>query len=432
MRADSPRTSRRPAERGAPRRRAATGVLTLCLLAASLAACGSSGGGGSGGGSATDALATPLATSLPSADGSWALLPAGASSGEEHFWELLYRGAGSSHWSLVTPPGVQDNGGLAIAAAGGALLAGFLPSYNLHYSPLALTTNGGTTWTPTPVPLPSGLTGVPDSLALGPGGTTYALLANHGGEIVAVNKQGGELRSLTTARALAATSLAPSPTPHTPGTTPRTPTTPPTATQLASGCGLTSINAIASFSTESVLAGGTCTKAGQIGEYAYAHGSWRAEAPPTPAALRGLPSEVLWLTSTGAATLTLVDFPSPSQNTLLAAWSSDGGHRWTESPPLAMGAREDLIAAGPAPHNQTFLLVSTPHGNRLRIGAPATAWRATPRPPEGTATAVVGSNGEIDALAVHMYNIVDWRLVGTPGTWQRVGTLHVTVSTSSH
>jgi hypothetical protein len=302
---------------------------------------------------------------------------------------------------------VQDNGGLAIAGAGNALLAGFLPSYNLHFSPLALTKNGGTSWTPTPVPLPSGLTGVPDSLALGSGGTTYALLADDGGEIAVGNTQGGEWRPLATARALA-------------------------ATPLARGCGLTSIDAIASLSTEGALAGGTCAKAGQIGEYAYAHGGWRAAAPPTPAALRSIPSRVLWLTSTGATTLTLVDFPSPSQNTLLAAWSTDGGQRWAESPPLVMGAREDLIAAGPAPHNQTFLLVSTPHGSRLRIGAPATPWRATPRPPAGTATVVVGANGELDALAVNVYDIVDWRLVGTPAAWHSVGTLHVSVSSASH
>ncbi len=181
-----------------------------------------------------------------------------------------------------------------------------------------------------------------------------------------------------------------------------------------------------------MLAGVTCTKAGQIGAYAYAHGGWRAAAPPTPAALRGIPSRVLWLTSSATTTLTLVDFPSPSQNTLLAAWSTDGGRRWSESPPLVMGARETLIAAGPAPHNQTFLLLSTPHGSRLRIGAPATAWRATPRPPGGTASVVVGTHGEIDALAVHVYDIVDWRLSGTPGTWHNVGTLRVSVSSTSH
>ncbi len=422
MRANSPRTSRRPGGQGAQRRRAvaglsdrgraAAGLLMLCLLASGVAGCGS--GSSTGTVSATQALSTPLATSLSGAGGSWALLPAGASSGEEHFWELLHRDAGSSHWSLATPPGVQDNGGLAIAAAGGTLLAGFLPSYDLHFSPLALTTDGGTTWTPTPVPLPSGLTSVPDSLARGSGGTIYALLAADGGKIVVGNTQGGEWRSLTTARALAGS-------PRTPGATPR-----------ARGCGLTSIDAIASLSPEGVLAGGACTKAGQIGEYAYAHGSWRAAAPPTPAALRGIPSRVLWLTSTGATTLTVVDFPSPSQNTLLAAWSTDGGHRWAESPPLVMGASEELIATGAAPHAQTFLLVSTPHGSRLRIGAPATPWRATPRPPEGTATVVMGSNGEIDALATHVYNIVDWRLVGTPGVWHSVGTLRVSVSTSPH
>jgi hypothetical protein len=376
----------------------------LCLLAASLSACGSSGSGGSG--SRIDALSAPLATSLPSAGGGWALLPAGASSGEEHFWELLHRDAGSSRWSVVTPPGVQDNGGLALAAAGGTLLAGFLPSYNLHFSPLALTTNGGATWTPTPVPLPSGLVSAPDSLAQGPGGTAYALLTQDGGEIV-VSTPGGEWRPLTAARALA-------------------------TLPVARGCGLRSIDAIADTSPEGVLAGGTCTRAGQIGEYAYAHGSWRAAAPPTPAALRGAPSRVLWLVSTGASTLTLVDFPSASQNTLLAAWTTDGGHRWVEAPPLVMGAREALLAAGPGPNTQTFLILGTPHGRRLRIGAPRTPWRATPRPPEGTATAALGGAGEVDALAVHGYNIADWRLVRVPGTWQRVRTLHVSVSTASH
>ncbi len=434
MRANSPRASRRLAGRGARRRctagallipgRAAAGLLIrrrataahgqvavclllLSLLASSLAACGSDSVGGGGNDSATKPLSTPLATSLPSAGGSWALLPAGASSGEEHFWELLHRGAGSTHWMLVTPPGVQDNGGLAIAAAGATLLTGFLPSYNLHFSPLALTTDGGATWTP--ALLPSALASVPDSLALSPSGPGYALLAKGSGEIVQNNMPGsGEWRALTAARALA-------------------------TLPVAHVCGLVSIDAIASISLEGVLAGGTCNQAGQIGEYAYAHGSWRAAAPPTPAALRDDSSRVVLLASTGATTtLTLVDFRSTSQNTLLAAWSTDGGHHWAESPPLVIGAREDLIAAGPASQDRTFLLVSTPHGNRLRIGAPATPWRATPRPPAGTATVALSDTGEIDALAVHVYTIVEWRLAGTPGAWHRVGTLPVTVSAASH
>ncbi len=398
-----------------PRRAGTSLLLLLCLLAATLSACGSSGGGsrGDGGGSTTDTLSAPLATSLPSAGGSWALLPAGASSGEEHFWELLHRGTGSSHWSVVTPPGVQDNGGLALAAASGTLLTGFLPSYNLHFSPLALTTDGGATWTPTPVPLPGGLARTPDSLALSPGGTAYALLAAHGGEIVVGNTTGGEWRSLTTARALATLPLA-------------------RDCGLTSIGGLTSIDAVDGTAPEGVLAGGTCTRAGQIGEYAYARGSWRAAAPPTPAALRNTPSRVLWLASTGASTLTLVDFPSASQNTLLAAWTTDGGRRWVEAPPLVMGAREALLAAGPGPNDRTFLLVGTPQGSRLRIGTPHIPWRATPRPPAGTATVALGAAGEIDVLAVDVYDIVDWRLVGVPGAWQRVDTLHVNVSAPSH
>ncbi len=355
-----------------------------------------------------DALLTPLATSLPGAGGSWALLPAGASSGEEHFWELLRRRGGrGASWSLVTPPGVQDNGGLAIAAAGGTLLAGFLPSYNLHFSPLALTPDGGSSWTPDLLPLTGGLLGVPDSLALSSDGTAYALLVRNGGEVVMSDGGGGEWRALTAVRALA-------------------------TLPVAHGCGLRSIDAIASTSPHGVLVGGACMHGGQIGEYAYANGRWRTAAPPTPATLRGNPSRVMSLASTNGTVFTLVDFPSASQNTLLAAWSADGGHSWTETRPLVMGAREDPIAAGPAPHAHTFLLVSTPHGDRLRIGASSTPWRTTPRPPAGTATVAVGGAGEVDALAVHGYNIADWRLLGTSGLWHRVGTLHVSVSASSH
>ena len=91
----------------------------------------------------------------------------GADSGQHRFWELLWRASSTARWSLVTPPGVQDNGGLSIAQAPrGVLTAGFLPSINLHFSPLARTLDHGASWSPEL--LPDGLTISPDSLAAGP------------------------------------------------------------------------------------------------------------------------------------------------------------------------------------------------------------------------------------------------------------------------
>ena len=100
---------------------------------------------------AVSAAAPPLATSLAVPGGpSWAVVEMGGSSARhDNFWQLLARPAGAAHWALVTPPGVADNGGLVAASPGGlALVAGFNPSQDLTFSPLASTRDGGARWTP--------------------------------------------------------------------------------------------------------------------------------------------------------------------------------------------------------------------------------------------------------------------------------------------
>ena len=60
----------------------------------------------------------PLPTSLVTAQGTWAVTVMGGSAADENnFWQLFVRPAGATRWSLVTPQGVADNGGL-VAAAG--------------------------------------------------------------------------------------------------------------------------------------------------------------------------------------------------------------------------------------------------------------------------------------------------------------------------
>ena len=54
----------------------------------------------------------------------WAVL----SDESNTFWQLLHAPPGSSRWSVVTPPGVADNGGLVLAAPQSSTLVGFLPS----------------------------------------------------------------------------------------------------------------------------------------------------------------------------------------------------------------------------------------------------------------------------------------------------------------
>ena len=91
----------------------------------------------------------------------------GPAASHDNFWQLFVRPAGTSKWHLVTPPGVASNGGLVIAGLGaGPVVAGFRPSQDLSYSPLATTHDNGTAWTPGL--LDAGLADVPDALAAAP------------------------------------------------------------------------------------------------------------------------------------------------------------------------------------------------------------------------------------------------------------------------
>ena len=67
-------------------------------------------------------VTAPLSTSLVTAQGTWAVaVMGGSAAAHNNFWQLFVRPAGASRWSLVTPQGVADNGGLV--AAGGEHLA---------------------------------------------------------------------------------------------------------------------------------------------------------------------------------------------------------------------------------------------------------------------------------------------------------------------
>ena len=60
----------------------------------------------------------PLSTSLVTPQGTWAVtVMGGSAASENNFWQLFVRPAGASRWSLVTPEGVADNGGLVARAA---------------------------------------------------------------------------------------------------------------------------------------------------------------------------------------------------------------------------------------------------------------------------------------------------------------------------
>ena len=79
------------------------------------------------------------ASAVSTPDGSWSTLPMGLLSDQSNtFWQLFHASPGSSRWSLVTPEGTADNGGLVAGVSGDSVAAGVLPSALLRFSPLSL------------------------------------------------------------------------------------------------------------------------------------------------------------------------------------------------------------------------------------------------------------------------------------------------------
>ena len=368
----------------------------------------------------------PLSTSLVTPQGTWAVTVMGGSAADENnFWQLFVRPAGATRWSLVTPEGVADNGGLVAAAGdeqGASLVVGFRPSQGLAFSPLATSSDTGQHWTPGL--LDADLADVPDAMAVAPSGQTLALLHDGGIEAAAsaAAATAGQWSRLTTLSALAAS---------TPGR----------------GCGLVAVNAV-SFGPNNVpMAAGSCVRRGVAGVFADRGGAWQAAGPVLPAGFGGDQVQVLGLARTAGGNAALL----VAGTSLLAAWS-DGG-RWTVSAPVAAagdepgnepGNEQGVSAAGFGPGGSVWVLFG---GDRAEaIGGPGGSWQALPPVPAGTqvlvpagtqvlmpagtATRAPGSGSSAyDALAVAGSRLTVWRLAA--GAWAQVQVINVPITYGS-
>jgi hypothetical protein len=396
----------------------------LCALAGAvgLAIAGAGCGSVVSQGRPRAALYPPLglATTLGTPGGTWAVAVLGGSAAQENnFWQLFVRPAGSAGWRLVTPPGVASNGGLVLASLGGrSLVAGFRPSQDLVFSPLARTGDDGSAWSAGV--LNAGLAGVPDALAAAPGGGRLLALLADGGIEQAASGGAGWSR-LTSLRSLA-------------------------SAPAGRRCAPIAATAVSFTSAGTALAGVTCTRPGVAGIFSYVPGTaasdspaarggtWRAVGPALPAALAGADVRVLRLTSTAAGEVALLAAGQGRSAELLAGWTSDGTH-WTVSAPLGLRASA-VRAAGFAASGGAWVLLAD--GQADTIAAGATSWRPLPRPPAGTAALALSPAGMVDALVASGTRFTDWRLslgsaAGHSGraAWIRGQTLDVPVQYGS-
>ena len=385
-------------------------LLAAAVAAVVTAGCGGSGSGSGGswdggsGGTASHAVTPPLTTSASTSGAAWGIVVMGGSAAsEDNFWQLFTRPAGSATWTLVTPPGVADNGGLVMASAGGGpLVVGVRPSQDLDFSPLATTGDDGRKWTAGLVD--AGLADAADTLAVtSGGGPEFALLGN--GTIdrapsATAAESGSGWSKLATRGSVAASA---------PG----------------KSCGLSSLDAITATSSGELLAGGACADSGVAGIFGYSGGTWHAAGPSLPGTVAGVQIQVLRLTATAAGNVALL-LAGPS---LYAAWTSDGGAHWTVSPPLSLGSAEVSSAAFGA---GVGVLLST--GKAATVGGPGASWQQLPATPAGTAVLAFapGSQAEqAEALAVKNSKLTVWRLDASASKWTSIQTISVPIQYGS-
>jgi hypothetical protein len=372
------------------RRRAQAGLVLLCAGLA--AGCGTQTARVAVAPS-MPVVAAPLSTSLVTAQGTWAItVMGGSAASENNFWQVFVRPAGASQWSLVTPPGVADNGGLVAAGTPASLTVGFRPSQDLLSSPLAASTDAGRTWTQGL--LDADLADTQDAIAADQAGPSLALL------------QDGSIEEAQTASAAAAghwTQL----------------TTRPALAASAAGrdCGLVAVNAVSFGKNQTPLAAGSCVRRGVAGVFADTGGTWGSAGIVLPAEFGRDQVQVLGLASTSGGNVALV----LAGDRLLAAWSD--GSRWTVSAPVAGSS---VRASGFGTDGSAWLLSG---GRAETIGGPGGSWRALPALPTGTATLAPGPGGSYDALAVSGSRLTVWRLAD--GAWGKVQVITVPIEYGS-
>jgi len=372
-------------------------VLTAGLLAA-------------GCGSAASQAATPavpaappsLDTSLVTTTGTWAVaVMGGSAANHNNFWQLFVRPTGSATWRLATPPGVASNGGLVLAGlSAGTVLAGFRPSQDLSYSPLATTKDTGKVWSPGL--LDAALADVPGALAADPGtGHLLALLSD--GTAETSGPGGTSWTRLTTRQAIA-------------------------ASPAGARCRPDSLTAVAFSPSGKPMLAASCSHPGTAGIFSHARGSWQLAAPELPASYARQPITVLRLTTTGGTTTALLAAGNAPATRLLAAWSSDGGSRWSLSAPLPLDDAT-LRAASAGPGGSFGVMLSNHHA--AAISRTAHSWQELPVLPPGTATLAASPSGGWNALAVHRTQLTIWQAAPGADTWSGEQVLRVPVQFGS-
>ena len=342
----------------------------------------------------------PLTSAVSTSSDSWLMLPMGELSDPSNtFWQLLHAAPGSSHWSVVTPEGVADNGGLLVGTSGGSAVVGFLPSQLLHYSPLAQSINGGANWRPQL--LPASLTGRPDALAYSAGGA-LALIIGH--KVLSAPPSLSRWSLLVTASRLARSFV---------------------------GCGVTAIDAVAILPTGSPLVATGCRK-GVVGIFTEQAGAWRSYGT-TPRTLSRSATDVLRLQPSGTMVAALAATSRGGRRALVAMWR-EGGAPWTAAAPLALPGGTSVLASAVGEGGTMAVVLRSHKGGVTAYSlAPDGVWSRLAQPPAGTtAIALPSGSGNtggpaIDAFTAQGESLAVYALSPLGSQWVRVQSKQIVI-----
>jgi hypothetical protein len=342
------------------------------------------------GGRDDEPAALSLATSVTTTSRDWAVLAVGDSSDPDNdFWQLLARPATGGSWRLVTPPGVASNGGLVVAPTGpSSLLAGFRPSQDLLFTPLASTADAGVSWSAGV--LNANLADSPDALAAEPG-TAKVLALLEDGTLRQSSNAGQAWTTIATTHALA-------------------------ATPAGRRCGLTGLNGTASSPAGDPMLTGTCTSNGQPGIFALTSGIWQPAGPARPAGQADQPITTLSIMSSATDTQALLAIGSGAATTLMAARYAGDPARWTLSHPLTVG-REKVLSVSTGSDGLVAVLLARRRG--LLLAGAAADWRRLPELPPATKALAPGPGTELQALTATRTAVTIWTLTSSDSDWAK-------------
>jgi hypothetical protein len=327
---------------------------------------------------------------------------------DDTFWELFLQPSAGAAWTLHTPPGVADNGGIAVgASAAGPVTVGFMASNLLRFSPLARSTDGGSNWSPGY--LPAALAVVPDALAEGPAATS-AVVGTGAGQLVLTGNGLSGWSTVASTRSLA----------------------------RVTGCAVRRITAVAPASAAArPVLGVQCAQPGRIGVLTPSPGApgaggsgattWSSVGPRLAVRATGT-ATVLRLESSGAGLGGLAGVGAGASVLLVAFWQATAQSGWSQSPPLRVPPGWSVQATatgGGSGQGEAVLLGSGDHRAIEEVAGPGAAWVTLPAPPSGTdALAVRGT--VTDAFTVSGSHLAVWSTTGSTG-WSRTQAVTVPV-----